>query len=98
LFLYLYSGIIKKHYYEEKMKAKIIVKLKETVLDPQGNTILDSLQEMGYKQIKKLRQGKIFFVDIDTKDKNKAKNILDEIAHKVLSNPVIESYEIELLK
>jgi len=80
------------------MKAKITVKLKNIVLDPQGETIFHSLNEMGYKQIGKVRQGKIFFIEIDENDKKKAEETLKEIAHKVLSNPVIETYEIEIEK
>ncbi len=80
------------------MKAKIIVNLKEIVLDPQGETILHSLNEMGYDEIKKVRQGKIFFIEIDEEDKEKAKAKLEEIAHKVLSNPVIENYFVEIEK
>ena len=80
------------------MKAKIIVNLKEIVLDPQGETILHSLNEMGYDEINKVRQGKIFSVEIDEQDEAKARKTLEEIAHKVLSNPVIENYKIEIEK
>ncbi len=80
------------------MRAKIIVNLKEIVLDPQGETILHSLNEMGYSEIKKVRQGKIFFIEIDESDEKKAKEKLEEIAHKVLSNPVIENYTVEIEK
>ncbi len=80
------------------MKAKIIVNLKEIVLDPQGETILHSLNEMGYDEIKKVRQGKIFFIEIDESDEEKGRKKLEEIAHKVLSNPVIETYTIEIEK
>jgi len=85
--LVLYSGI-----------KDLIVNLKEIVLDPQGETILHSLNEMGYDEIKKVRQGKIFFVEIDESDEEKGRQKLEEIAHKVLSNPVIETYVIEIEK
>ncbi len=80
------------------MKAKITVKLKDIVLDPQGNTILHSLKEMGYEEIIKVRQGKVFFVELEESDKARAENLLKEIAHKVLSNPVIETYEVEIIE
>ncbi len=79
------------------MKAKITVKLKDIVLDPQGNTILHSLNEMGYEKITKVRQGKVFFVELEETSKEKARALLKEIAHKVLSNPVIETYEVEII-
>ncbi len=75
-------------------KAKVIVKLKDSVLDPQGQTILHALHEQGYNNLKNLRAGKIFFVEIDETSKESAEKLLSEIAHKVLSNPVIESYEV----
>ena len=80
------------------MKAKITVKLKEIVLDPQGETILHSLNEMGYDKIRKVRQGKVFFIELNETDEVKAEELLKEIAHKVLSNPVIENYEVEIVK
>ncbi len=80
------------------MKAKITVKLKDIVLDPQGETILHSLNEMGYESITKVRQGKVFFIELMENDEKKAEKLLKEIAHKVLSNPVIENYEVEIIK
>ena len=75
-------------------KAKVIVKLKDSVLDPQGQTILHALHEQGYNTLKNLRAGKIFFIEIEENSKESAEKLLSEIAHKVLSNPVIETYEV----
>jgi phosphoribosylformylglycinamidine synthase len=78
------------------MKAKIIVRLKPTVHDPQGEAIWQAFQHMGYTSISATRQGKIF--DLELKDMNEAEAapLLEEIARKVLANPVIEEYFIEI--
>ena len=78
------------------MKAKIIVRLKQTVHDPQGEAILQSLHHMGFASISGIRQGKIFDVELEHVDEKEAGLILNEIARKVLANPIIEEYLIEL--
>ncbi len=77
------------------MKVRILVRLKQTVHDPQGEAILQSLHHMNYLDVASIRQGKVF--DIELKDINeaKAKALLDEIARKILANPIIEEYAIE---
>ncbi|CUS98024.1 phosphoribosylformylglycinamidine synthase subunit PurS [Candidatus Chrysopegis kryptomonas] len=74
------------------LKAKVIVKLKDTILDPQGKTIHHALETLGYKGIEKLRSGKFFEIYLNTDDKEKAKELVDEICKKILTNPVTEEY------
>ena len=78
------------------MKAKIIVRLKQTVHDPQGEAIWQSLQHMGYVNIIAIRQGKVFDVELQHLTEKEAGPLLEEIARKVLANPIIEEYVIEL--
>lgn len=78
------------------MKAKLEVFLKETVLDPQGKAIKGALEKLGFDSISDLRVGKIFYVELDLEDKEKAKEILEEAAEKLLCNKIIESYKIIL--
>jgi len=73
------------------MKARVIVSLKRTVLDPQGQAIRNALAGLGHAGISDVRQGKIFEMDIDPASD------LDIIAREVLINPVIEDYRIEYL-
>lgn len=78
------------------MKAKVIVKLKEGVLDPQGQTIRRSLQKMGHQEIANVRQGKYFEIELNgSEDPQKVRALIDEIAKTVLSNPLVESFQIE---
>ncbi len=77
------------------MKAKIIVRLKQTVHDPQGEAIWQSLHHMGYTSIASIRQGKVFDLEIQAAGRKEASTILEEIARKVLANPIIEEFVIE---
>ena len=77
------------------MKISAIVTLKKDVLDPQGKVVGQTLKNMGYEKIKNIRQGKYFEIEIDEKDKEKGKIIIEEICNKLLANVVIEDYKIE---
>jgi phosphoribosylformylglycinamidine synthase PurS subunit len=76
--------------------ATISVKLKEGVLDPQGSTIKRALEDMGYKGIEEVRSGKVFEISLNSRDRKGTEKILDEICRKLLANPVIEKYQIEI--
>ncbi len=78
------------------MRARIIVRLKSTVHDPQGEAILQSLHHMNYSNINSVRQGKEFDLELGNISRAEAEPLLDEIARKVLANPIIEQYAIEL--
>ena len=78
------------------MKARIIVRLKKTVHDPQGEAIWQTFQHMGYSQITGVRQGKIFDIELEDTSEPDANSTLEELARKVLANPIIEEYVIEL--
>ncbi len=77
------------------MKAKVIVRLKDGVLDPQGQTIQRSLNKMGH-EVTGLRQGKYFEIEFDDlQDESAVRKQVEEIAQDVLCNPIIETFEIE---
>ena len=78
------------------MKARVFVTLKPSVFDPQGHTIVEALHSLGYGSVADVRQGKFFEIDLDVADGKAAEQIAAEVASRVLSNPVIESYRIEL--
>lgn len=78
------------------MKSRVIVRLKEGVLDPQGQTIRKSFQQLGYDQIVDVRQGKFFELTFDSDTpQTEVERISRELAGKVLSNPIIEKFEVE---
>jgi phosphoribosylformylglycinamidine synthase len=78
------------------MKARVFVTLKPSVFDPQGQTIADALHSMGYTGIGDVRQGKYFELDVQSESADKARALAAEVADKLLANPVIESYRIEV--
>jgi len=82
----------------KRMKAKVFVTLKRTVLDPQGKTILKALQDLGHANVADVRQGKYFEIGMaEGLAAEKARAEIEQIARDVLTNPVIEefSYQIE---
>lgn len=82
------------------MRARVYVTLKPSVFDPQGHTIHEALHTLGYAAVADVRQGKFFDVTLaegDGLDAPRAQALVDELARKVLANPVIESYRVELL-
>ncbi len=76
------------------MKIKVIVTLKNGVLDPQGKAIQQTLNGMGFSEVNEVRQGKYFDIDVSEADENKAKSKVDEMCKKLLANLVIEDYKI----
>ena len=78
------------------MRARVFVTLKPSVFDPQGRTIVDALQSLGYSSVADVRQGKYFELDLATTERAQAERLAADVADKVLANPVIESYRIEV--
>jgi len=79
------------------MKAYVYVSLKKSVLDPQGKTIQSALKKMGYKGLEDVRQGKYFELTLDGGlTRNDAEAEVTRIAREVLTNPVIEEFQVRL--
>ena len=78
------------------MKARVFVTLKPSVFDPQGKTIADALRSLGYADVGDVRQGKYFELDVAASSADQARALAAEVAGKVLANPVIESFRVEV--
>ena len=76
------------------MKISAIVTLKKDVLDPQGKVVQQALKGMGFDNVKEIRQGKYFEIDVDENDKKKAEKKAEEMCKKLLANLVIENFKI----
>ena len=76
------------------MKVKVIVTLKDGVLDPQGKAIQQTLNGMSFSNVKQVRQGKYFDIEVNENDKDKANSKAEEMCKKLLANLVIEDYKI----
>ena len=78
--------------------AKVYVTLKPTVNDPQGITVLGGLKNLGYDSVSEVRVGKFLEIRIDEPDRGRAQRIANEMCEKLLANPVIEQYSVELVE
>ena len=78
------------------MRARVFVVLKPSVFDPQGRTIAEALQSLGYAGVQDVRQGKFFELDLKAESADQARALATEAADKLLANPVIESYRVEI--
>lgn len=79
------------------MKAKIVITPKKAVVDPQGKTVLNALEQMGCQGIRAVHVGRYLEVDLaEGVDPEAARQALDEACHRFLSNPVIEDYQLAL--
>lgn len=80
------------------MKAKIVITPKKAVLDPQGKTVQNALEHMGYTGIQGVHVGKYIEIDLAPgADREAARKALDEASHRFLSNPIIEDYRLEIV-
>ena len=76
------------------MKVKVIVTLKDGVLDPQGKAIQQTLGSMGFSKINEVRQGKYFEIEVQEINEDKAKSLVEDMCKKLLANLVIEDFKI----
>jgi phosphoribosylformylglycinamidine synthase subunit PurS len=77
------------------MKARVVVTLKKSVLDPQGQAVSRALGSLGFQEVKDVRLGKIIELDIDAKDAAAARQRVEQMCEKLLANTVIEEYRVE---
>ena len=76
------------------MKFSVTVTLKKDVLDPQGKVVQNTLVDMGMSNLKNIRQGKHFEIEIEEKDISLGEKKVDEMCKKLLVNEIIEDYKI----
>lgn len=79
------------------MKARVIVTLKNGVLDPQGKAIVGALDSLDFAGVQSVRQGKVFDIVLDNMSEDEAKKQLTAMCEKLLANTVIENYHIDLV-
>ena len=76
------------------MKFSVTVTLKKDVLDPQGKVVQNTLIDMGMNNLKSVRQGKHFEIEVDDTNLSSAEKKIDEMCKKLLVNLIIEEYKI----
>jgi phosphoribosylformylglycinamidine synthase subunit PurS len=80
------------------MKARVHVFLKGGVLDPQGKAVANALKTLGFSEVESVRQGKFFDIETSSLGGEPAEERLKEYCKKLLANPVIENYRVEVLE
>jgi len=78
------------------VKARVVIRLKPGVLDPQGTTIQKALGGLGFPEVQDLRVGKLLEFVLDEDDPGRARQRLDEMCRRLLANPIVEDHAIEL--
>ncbi len=78
------------------MKVRVHVTLKDEVLDPQGEAVGRALRSLGFEEVRSARVGKVVELDLHTDDPETARRLAAEMARRLLANPVIEDYAVEL--
>tara|TARA_Y100001970_G_scaffold98372_1_gene123661 strand:- start:622 stop:867 length:246 start_codon:yes stop_codon:yes gene_type:complete len=80
------------------MKANIYIKYKDGILDPQGTTVSNALESMNIKNIESLTIGKYIEMHFSDISKQEAESIADDSCRKLLANPNIETYKVEIVE
>ena len=83
---------------KNKLRFSVTVTLKKDVLDPQGKVVQNTLLNLGMSNLKNIRQGKFFEIDLNEKDQKNAKERVNEMCRKLLVNLIIEDYKIDIMK
>ena len=79
---------------KNKLKFSVTVTLKKDVLDPQGKVVQNTLQNLGMDNLKSVRQGKYFELEVNDNDQAQAEKKVDDMCRKLLANLIIEDYKI----
>jgi phosphoribosylformylglycinamidine synthase PurS subunit len=79
------------------MRVRILVSFKDSVLDPQGQTVKNALHTLGYTFVRDVRQGKVFEIELEGLSRAEAEKLVPEISDKVLANPIIEKFSWQII-
>ena len=77
-------------------KARVVITLKKTIMDAQGQTVQNALHNLGYGSVQNLRMGKYVEMDVNGVPKGELEAQLDEMCRKLLANPIIEDFRVEI--
>jgi len=81
---------------ETMLRAEISITLKKTVADPQGLTIKHALESLGYRDLAGVRMGKLVIIRLNSQDKKRAQQEIEQMCRKLLANPIIEDYHFKI--
>lgn len=76
------------------MKARVVVSLKDEILDPAGRSLAERLRGLGFTEVKDAKLGKFIELHIETGDREKEKERVEEMCRRLLANTAVEEYEV----
>jgi phosphoribosylformylglycinamidine synthase len=77
-------------------RARVIITLKKTIMDAQGQTVEKALHNLGYQGVQNLRMGKYMEMEVNGSPKERLAAQVDEMCRKLLANPIIEDFSVEI--
>ena len=80
------------------MRARVFVRLKRGILDPQGTAVKRALEGLGYREVQDLRVGRVLEMELDATQPDQARGRLEEMCRKLLANPVTEEFTVEIVE
>ena len=78
------------------MKVRLEIRLNPDILDPQGDAINNALQQMNFKSVSSVRQGKLIELDVKASNQEEARHLVEKMAEELLVNPIMETYTISI--
>ena len=79
------------------MKARVLIRLKASILDAQGASVRRALDGLGFHEVRDVRVGKVLDLDLGAEDREDARRRLEEMCQRLLANPVIEDWSVEVV-
>ncbi|MBI2153346.1 MAG: phosphoribosylformylglycinamidine synthase subunit PurS [Candidatus Rokubacteria bacterium] len=80
------------------MRARVFVRLKRGILDPQGTAVKRALEGLGYREVQDLRVGRVLEMELDATQPDQARGRLEEMCRRLLANPVTEEFTVEIVE
>lgn len=80
------------------MRARVFVRLKRGILDPQGTAVKRALEGLGYREVEDLRVGRVLEMELDATQPDQARGRLEEMCRRLLANPVTEEFTVEIVE
>ena len=80
------------------MKARVEIRLKKGIVDPEGKNITKALNLLDFREVRNVKVSKIFEIELDDINEEKARERVEAMCRRLLANPVINDYKIEIVK
>ncbi len=80
------------------LKARVEIKLKKGIVDPEGKNIKKALNLLQFNEVKSVKVAKVFEIEIEGEDEKKARERIEAMCRRLLANPVINDYKIDIIR